>query len=177
MKIFLITTICFAAMLSGQTFQDIQNYASFIGKSPDLMEKFMDKSPLYKESKFGIENRVYEFTDYSLNIETEVDSNKITEIDMMLLNGEKSSEIWYSISSQMYKSRKYDYVEGYYRDLNKLISENTVTYPDLLQKLRDTNDLENIAYQSIFKDEKQIFYKTFVVSKLLNITISNKLND
>lgn len=171
-KIFRVLILLSGITLKAQNLSEVKEYSKFIGLTFRDFEINYKKTAVEKESNFGIETNAYKFEKYAVILQ-EGDDGKITKISFIPTNYKTSNIVWYDNVKEIRQDDEFKFIKSFINDEQSDFYSGDMKYIELIDKLREINDVERIEIEIVFK-KHGLYYSYLLFKNKLNIQISNK---
>lgn len=159
-----------------QTFQNINKFSNYIGKSFTDFERDLRLRKSGAKVRLGLENRTYDFKNYFILVSENDDSKQIGKFSLYSNDSKDHMEKWYRIVSEMDKDKEYTFLRSFVADPEDKITSNSLNYNELIKLLRNSYKTENWIFEVIYKKESK-FFKISCTPVDINVIIQNKPYD
>ena len=173
-KILLSYLFLATSMFQSQTLSEVKEYSKSIGGTIESFEIKYKKTAVEKKSNFGIETKAYKFEKYVVILDGD-DTSIIQKVSLLPIDYKTSNMIWYDNVKEIRSQNDFKFVKSFLNDEKTNFFSGDMKYIELIDKLREINDVERIEVEVVFKKDGT-YYSYLLIKNKLSIQISNSSN-
>jgi len=135
-----------------QTFEQIDKFGSYIGKSFKEFENEQKLKNSGSKLNFGLDNRTYSFNNFFIMVsEEEVGSIGGISYSINIDLEKERSERWYNLVSKFNNDPSYEFISSFVADPEDKITSEDLSFSELIKLLRKSTKTKDWIFEMIFK--------------------------